>query len=139
MDHNHTFLIELEKIIKAEGIPISLDMSDRHITCFAHIVNLTVQCVLSAISKSKPIATNVQDKDKDKAKAKAGDDDYVPDNDGDSDSVSDDNDGDDSDNDGGDDNDKDKDGLKPQPAKQTFKEAAARDPLGLARKLVHVL
>ena len=132
MDHNHTFLIELEKIIKAEGIPISLDMSDRHITCFAHIVNLTVQCVLSAISKSKPIATNVQDKDKDKAKAKAGDDNYVPDNDGDGDGVSDDDNGDDGDDDSGDDDDKDKDGLKPQPAKQTFKEAAACDPLGLA-------
>ena len=118
-----------------------MDASDRRITCFVHIVNLTVQRVLSAISKSKPIATNVQDKDKAKAKAKAkaGDDDYVPDNDGDGDGVGDDNDGDDGDDDGGDDDDEDEDGLKPQPAKQTFKEAATRDPLGLARKPVRVL
>ena len=118
-----------------------MDASDRRITCFAHIVNLTVQHVLSAISKSKPIATDVQDEDKAKAeaKAKAGDDDYVPDNDGDGDGVGDDDDGDDGDDDGGDDDDEDEDGLKPQPAKQTFKEAAARDPLGLAQKLVRVL
>lgn len=88
-----------------EDTPVLFDASDRRIRCFAHIVNIIVQHVLSAISKSK--ASTEADDDEDESE------------------------------------DEDEGGSLPRARdlsiEQTFEEAAGRDPVGLARRLVRAL